>query len=351
MKKIKPTHILAAMLALGLLSYFSFSLFTASLDDSSQDRKAAFEEEANGFPFEEDIDEEFLLFEESVFNFINSELDSLMTKLEDENKGEDTAAVEEGLSRLSSEALAKINNYRQNNTGSKASHSRLSELELYLAMQIERDREKSEALIISLPNDYEKIASLLSYVNIFLPKHGRELTIPFLDKEALRLESLDAGFAENLKKQIFLTDPYQQIFPNILKEASGIADESLDLNKFEGKVVLIDFWATWCLPCIQQLPYLIEAYNSYHEAGFDIISISLDEDKQTFQQFIAENDLAWHHYYDGKAFSSKVIQDIGISRLPVLFLLSKNGRVVAFDRDIEFEKLLVHVQKALEAGS
>ena len=105
--------------------------------------------------------------------------------------------------------------------------------------------------------------------------------------------------------------------------------EEVDLAKMKGKVVLVDFWATWCGPCIAEMPNVIAAYNKYHGKGFEIVGISLDQSKESLDAYVSENKMAWPQYFDGKGWQSDIAGKFGISSIPATFLVGKDGKVVA----------------------
>lgn len=85
----------------------------------------------------------------------------------------------------------------------------------------------------------------------------------------------------------------------------------IDLAEMKGKIGLLDFWATWCPPCIAELPKLKEAYKEYHEKGFEIIGISLDSDKGRLEDFINENDMPWAQAFDGEGGTANSFANTG----------------------------------------
>jgi thiol-disulfide isomerase/thioredoxin len=102
----------------------------------------------------------------------------------------------------------------------------------------------------------------------------------------------------------------------------------IDLAKMRGKVVLIDFWATWCGPCVQEVPNVVEAYEELHPKGFEIIGISLDENKAELEAFIKEKGMAWPQYFDGKGWRNEISSRFGIQSIPAMWLVDKKGMLV-----------------------
>ena len=76
-------------------------------------------------------------------------------------------------------------------------------------------------------------------------------------------------------------------------QATKLDGEPLDWSSHRGKVVLIDFWATWCQPCLAEMPNIRKLYEIYHDRGFDVIAVSLDDDEETLKEFVKENDIPW----------------------------------------------------------
>jgi thiol-disulfide isomerase/thioredoxin len=105
----------------------------------------------------------------------------------------------------------------------------------------------------------------------------------------------------------------------------------IDLAAMEGKVVLVDFWATWCGPCIAEMPNLLAAYEKFHDKGFEILGISLDQDGDALAEYVKENGLKWPQYFDGKGWENEFSTQFGITSIPATYLIGKEGKVVAMD--------------------
>jgi thiol-disulfide isomerase/thioredoxin len=103
------------------------------------------------------------------------------------------------------------------------------------------------------------------------------------------------------------------------------------------KYMLVDFWASWCGPCRREHPNLISLYTKYHPAGFEIVSISLDEERSQWLSAIANDELRWPQLSDLKGMSGPMVQYYALSFIPFNVLLDAQGRIIA--KDIKGEKL------------
>ena len=107
---------------------------------------------------------------------------------------------------------------------------------------------------------------------------------------------------------------------------TSLGGEEVDLDAMKDKVVLVDFWATWCKPCIAELPHVQETYAKYHEQGFEVVSISIDKDVAKLEKFLEANEMPWPQ---GSDKSGAISSKYGIISIPATFLIGKDGKVVA----------------------
>jgi thiol-disulfide isomerase/thioredoxin len=105
----------------------------------------------------------------------------------------------------------------------------------------------------------------------------------------------------------------------------AIDGREVDLAGLKGKVVLIDFWATWCGPCVGELPHVKEAYEKLHERGFEIVGISFDQEREALEKFVKDKSMAWPQFFDGKGWENKYGQEFGINSIPAMWLIDKKG--------------------------
>jgi peroxiredoxin len=112
---------------------------------------------------------------------------------------------------------------------------------------------------------------------------------------------------------------------------TAVDGREVDLTQLRGKVVLVDFWATGCTPCVWELPRIKAAYDEFHARGFEVIGISCDTDKERLNKFLKEKEISWPQYFDGKQQTdNKFGAAFGIDGIPHMFLVDKKG-VLRFD--------------------
>jgi peroxiredoxin len=123
---------------------------------------------------------------------------------------------------------------------------------------------------------------------------------------------------------------------------SDPSGKAISLSSLKGKVVLIDFWASWCMPCRMANPELVEVYKKFQEQGFEIFSISLDSKKEPWVNAIKNDNLLWpNHGSDLKGWENKIAHLYGVDAIPSTFLIDEKGTIIGKDIDeYDLEKKL-----------
>jgi len=125
-------------------------------------------------------------------------------------------------------------------------------------------------------------------------------------------------------------------------KGKSITGDDFDIKSFRGKFTLVYFWASWETSVKQEYPYMKKLYLDYREKGFEVVAISVDEDREKLEAFIRENEVPWINLWDEENRSAPVaVQQYGISAIPTMILLDREGKVISMEaRGLLLGKLL-----------
>ncbi len=133
--------------------------------------------------------------------------------------------------------------------------------------------------------------------------------------------------------------------PLDLEFTDAIKGSTISIKGLKGKVVVLDFWATWCGPCVAEMPKMKELYARFHDQGVEFLGISLDAPKEEggldkLKDFVAKNDIPWPQFYQGNGWESDFSAEMGIDSIPRLFVVDAEGKIASVDARGKLEELI-----------
>lgn len=134
--------------------------------------------------------------------------------------------------------------------------------------------------------------------------------------------------------------------PRVAIQLPTLKGDSLKLSSLKGKVILLDFWASWCGPCRAANRELVKIYPKYKSKGFEIFSVSLDEDKKDWQKAVTKDRITWVQVNDPRGWDAQTAINWNIYQLPTTYLINKKGDVVSID--VEGKDLEEAIKKLLD---
>lgn len=166
----------------------------------------------------------------------------------------------------------------------------------------------------------------LSYINLERFDEAQKV----LGSIATSTEDINPKLRNSAKMQLDRIESLKKLkigMPAIEFEAERFGGGKIKLKDFRGKVVLLDFWATWCAPCRQEMPNVKKIYEEFHRKGFEIIGISLDREKYKLEEYIKSNKISWPQIFDGSGWDSKIGRLYAVASIPNTLLLDREGKI------------------------
>lgn len=194
-------------------------------------------------------------------------------------------------------------------------------------------------LYVEVIKDFDKASSILRQISTNYPNteysRSAESLLPLLDQMTAQM---------SMFKKMQARFPTGSAFPDF--STTNMNGGALSVSALTNKVVLVDFWATWCPPCRAEVPKVIETYQKYHAQGFEIIGISHDSERSELEAFLNKQPgMTWPQYFDSRGPNNPISAKFEVSLIPFTILIGPDGRILG--SGLRGEELQAAVAKAV----
>ena len=196
--------------------------------------------------------------------------------------------------------------------------------------------QKTSALLAANPDDQQTASLAMQLAGAFEHLPGGEAAAAeaykafgplFAKSKDERVRGMAESFAGTLRRLSLPGHPMEI-------KGTLLDGKPFDQKTLAGKVVLVDFWATWCGPCVAEIPNVLEQYEKYHDKGFEVVGVSLDEDREALEKFVSEQKIPWPILYEkpeGEGWRHPLSTYYGISGIPTVILIGRDGNVITLN--------------------
>jgi len=218
--------------------------------------------------------------------------------------------------------------FRKTEAGAKAAQEIDREL-IVIAIQVAEDDTLVDRIVKSEKDVKKSLALKLftaeRYGEVENSRKAKELVDAVLRESKAKYPEV----YKDAEQILFRVAPEGLAFPEFPDGTKDIDGKVLRVSDYRGKILLVDFWATWCGPCRTEIPSLVKVYQKYHDKGFEIVGISLDKSKGDLLKLTGKEKMTWRQYFDGLLWDNKVAKAYGIRAIPAMYLLGRDGNVIS----------------------
>lgn len=184
--------------------------------------------------------------------------------------------------------------------------------------------ERTKSIQAFIENEKASPATYFAVRYLFQTPDPQLITI---GSKKMSAEMPESSYTKTLNQLVSQLGPVEGAeAPDI--ELQSPEGEVVKLSSLRGKIVLIDFWASWCGPCRRENPNVVKLYNRYKDKGFEIYGVSLDNNAEKWKAAIAKDGLTWYHVSDLKGWKSSAAQLYRVNAIPQTFLIDKEGKII-----------------------